>query len=355
VASSANIGQTFVMPRLGDRFDLQSYRVINTFNTLGPPERGTDAQTAMFDFLDNQHIVCQYNRKLLSVHLDTKNIEVLADIGRLFPERADILHQVSVTERFIVVDEVVKGGIFVFDRQSGDVSFLGDGFSGGHHLVYQDEAGDTLVVRPAFGFQGVDAHLKIDDNAMSFYNLTKRTVSTRCYSWEIPNHHPTDTHLDGGFLYLSFAVPGSVAKIELSTGRVVARYKARPDVFTRYVSMALDGFYYLLDYGTMRNRYERTSLTLFLAAHAWGMGRVSGTRAGFFAMAVDVARDLLYVCHRGLNRVFCLRKSDLTHVWDKPLPSRKNHSTSSMKGFLYNAFPYFNRCLGVHHGSLVET
>jgi hypothetical protein len=355
VASSANVGQIFVMPRVGDRFEPQSYRVINTFNTLGPPELGTDAQTAMFDFLDNRHIACQYNRKLVKLDLDSGAIEVLADIGRLFPTKADILHQVTVTERFIVVDEVVKGGIFVFDRQNSDVSFLGDGFSGGHHLVYTDESGDTLVVRPAFGFQAVDAHLKIDDNAMSFYNLTKKTVATRCYSWEIANHHPTDIHLHEGFLYLSFAIPGSVAKVELSTGRIVARYYARPDCFTRYASMVLDGFYYLLDYATMRNRYERTNLTPFLLAHSWAMGRVSGTRAGFFAMTMDVSRDLLYVCHRGLNRVYCLRKSDLSHVWDEPLPSRKNYSRSPMKGVFYNAFPYFNRCLGVHHGSLVET
>ena len=355
VASSANIGQVFVMPRKGDRYDLDSYRLINSFNTLGPPKLGTDAQTAMFDFLDNEHVACQYNRKLLRLNIETGEFTVLADIGEKFPDHADILHQVSVTERFIVVDEVVKGGIFVFDRRTGALDFMGDGFSGGHHLIHYDEAGDTIAIRPAFGFQSLDAHLKVDDNAMSFYNLDKKTVRTRCYSWEIPNHHPTDIHLESGFLYISFAVPGSVAKIDVNSGRIVRRFDARPGLFTRYSSMALDSFYYLLDYGTMRNRHDTAEITIPLFVHAVALGRAAGTRAGFFAMGTLPGLDVLYVCHRGLNRIFCLRKSDLGLVWQRPLPSRKVYANSPMKGFLYRAFPYFNRCLGVHHGTLVDT
>jgi len=201
IASSANIGQIFVIPRKGDRYDFDSFRRITSFNSLGPPTLGSDAQTAMFDFLDDDHIVCQYNRKLVSVNLETGELEVMVDIGEQFPERADILHQVSVAGRWIVVDEVVKGGIFVWDTQSGELNFLGDGFSGGHHLIYKNEEGHTIVVRPAFGFQSKDAHLKIDDNAMSFYNLDTGRVETRCYSWEVENHHPTDLHLENGYLY----------------------------------------------------------------------------------------------------------------------------------------------------------
>ena len=279
VASSANIGQLFVMPRKGDRFDLQSPRIINEFNSLGAPRSGTDAQTAMFSFFDSRYIACQYNRKLVRVDLETGKMEVLADLARELPDRVDIIHQISVTGDWVVMNEVVKGGIFVFNMKTGALDFMGDGFTGGHHLIYQDAAGDTIVIRPAFGFQAVDAHLKVDDNAMSFYNLTKGTVATRYYSWEIPNHHPTDIHLEDGFLYMSFAVPGSVAKLELATGHIVARYEARPGLLTRYPSMALDGFYSLLDYGTMRNRFESTQLTPFLISQAFELGRASGTRA----------------------------------------------------------------------------
>lgn len=355
IASSANIGQIFVIPRSGDRYDLPSFRTIDTFNSLGTPRLGTDAQTAMFDFLDNEHIACQYNRKLLRVNIETGKLEVLADFAERLPERADLLHQVSVTDRWIVVDEVVKGGIFIYDRQSGEVDFMGDGFPGGHHVIHRNDAGETIVIRPAFGFQSLDAHLKIDDNSLSFYNLDKKTASTRCYSWEIPNHDPTDIHIEDGFLYVSFAIPGSVAKIEMATGAVAARHNARPWIFTRYWSMLMDSLYYLLDYGTMRNRHDTAEFTLPLFAHAFALGRAAGTRGGYFAMGTKPGIEELYVCHRGLNRVFCLRKSDLRVLWSRRLPSRRSYAKSPMKGFFYNRYRYFNRCLGVHHGTLVET
>ena len=355
VASSANIGQIFVIPRKGDRYDLESFRSIVSFNSLGPPTLGSDAQTAMFDFLDNEHIACQYNRKLLSVNIDTGEIEILVDVAEKFPERADFLHQISVVDRWIVVDEVAKGGIFAYDREDRELRFFGDGFTGGHHAIYQDDQGDTIVVRPAFGFQSKDVHLKIEDNSMSFYNLNTGAVQTRCYSWEIDNHHPTDMHIDAGHLYVSFAVPGSVCKIELATGRIVARFTARPPIVTRYLGMLLDINHYLLDYGTMRNRHDTGEITLPLFAHALTMGRAAGTRAGFFAMGMKPGADEFYVCHRGLNRIFCLTKQDLGLRWSRPLPSRSRHSRSHMKGFFYNRFDYFNRCLGTHHGTLVET
>ena len=84
------------------------------------------------------------------------------------------------------------------------------------------------MLRPSFGFQSKDAHLKIDDNSMSFYNLDTGEVETRCYSWEVENHHPIDISVDDGYLYLSFAMPGSVCKMELSSGRIAARFAARP-------------------------------------------------------------------------------------------------------------------------------
>lgn len=352
VASSANIGQIFVIPRRGDSYDFSAYRVINGFNELGPPELGTDAQTAMFDFLDNEHIVCQYNRKLVKVNIATGALEVIVDVKEKMPKRADILHQISVTDDYIVADEVVRGGIFVYDRRDGELFFMGDGFSGGHHLIFKDEEGDTIAMRPAFGFQSVDAHLKIDDNSMTFYNLNKRTARTRCYSWEIPNHFPTDMRLEGNHLYLSFAVPGSVCKMDLSTGRIVKRFVARPGAFTRYLSMGLDALYYQLEYGTMRNRHDNTRTTVNQLSHAFAMGRAAGTRAGFFAMGTDDDRDELYVCHRGLNSVFCLGKENLDLRWVRPLPSR--NLDSPMVGLLYRKFPYFRRCLGVHHGTFVR-
>lgn len=355
IASSANVGQIFIIPRKGDRYDFQSFRRIATFNSLGPPKLGTDSQTAMFDFLDNEHIVCQYNRQLVSVNLESGELEVLVDIAKQFPERADILHQISVTQRWIIVDEVVKGGIFVWDRQSKELNFVGDGFSGGHHLIYENDDGHTIVLRPAFGFQSKDAHLKIDDNSMSFYNLDTGEVETRCYSWEVENHHPTDIHIEDGYLYASFAVPGSVCKIELATGRIVGRYTARPLLLTRYLSMLLDGIYYAIDYGTMRNRHDTAEFTFPLFAHAFFLGRAAGTRAGFIAMGIREESDEFYVCHRGLNRVYCLTKDGMSLRWSKPLPSRKENSRTRIKGALYNHFPYFNRCLGVHHGTLVET
>ena len=355
IASSANIGQLFVLPRQGDRYDFAAFRCINTFNTLGPPTLGTDAQTAMFDFLDNEHVVCQYNRKLLQVHIDTGAMEVLVDIAAHYPHRADILHQISVSGRWVVVDEVVKGGLFVWDRETRELTFLGDGFSGGHHVIYQNALGHTVVLRPAFGFQSEDAHLKIEDNAMSFYNLDTGEVATRCYSWEIENHHPTDMHVEDGYLYASFAVPGSVAKIEVASGKILARFTARPWIGTRYLSMVLDGVTYAIDYGTMRNRYDTAKFTVPLFAHALFLGRAAGTRAGFFAMGFRPQDDVLYICHRGLNRLYCLSKTDLSKRWSMPLPSRKTYSRSRVKGFFYNHYPYFNRCLGVHHGTLVET
>jgi hypothetical protein len=355
VASSANIGQLFVIPRQGDRYDFGSFRRIETFNTLGPPVLGTDAQTAMFDFLDNEHVVCQYNRKLVRVNLTTGALDELVDIGARYPDRADILHQVSVRGPWVIVDEVVKGGIFVWHRTTNELRFLGDGFSGGHHTIFENELGQTIVLRPAFGFQSQDAHLKIEDNSMSFYNLDTGEVRTRCYSWEIENHHPTDIHVEDGFLYASFAVPGSVAKIELETGRIVARYTARPWIGTRYLSMLLDGITYAIDYGTMRNRHDTAKFTLPLFAHAFFLGRAAGTRAGFFAMGIRRGSDELYVCHRGLNRLFCLDKTSLEKRWSIALPSRKKHSRSRIKGFFYNHYTYFGRCLGVHHGTLVDT
>jgi hypothetical protein len=119
--------------------------------------------------------------------------------------------------------------------------------------------------------------------------------------------------------------------------------------------MLLDSWYYMLDYGTMRNRYDTAEFTLPLFAHAFAMGRAAGTRAGFFAMGFRTGADEIYVCHRGLNRVYCLSKSDLALRWTHPLPSRKQYSQTLIKGFFYNRFRYFNRCLGVHHGTLVET
>jgi len=355
IASSANIGQIIVIPRKGSGYDFASFRRIASFNSLGPPTLGTDAQTAMFDFLDNEHVVCQYNRKLVSVNLETGELDVLVDIAERFPERANFLHQISVTERWIVVDEVVKGGVFVWDRHSDELKFLGDGFPGGHHLVYKNGNGHTMVLRPAFGFQSRDVHLKVDDNSMSFYNLDTGEVETRCYSWEVENHHPIDIHVEDGYLYLSFAMPGSVCKIELSSGRIVARFAARPSVLTRYLSMLLDGIYYAIDYGTVRNRHDTAELTFPVFAHAFFLGRAAGTRAGFFTMEVREESDEIYVCHRGLNTLYCLNKEGLNLQWSKPLPSRKGNSQSRIKGALYNHFPYFNRCLGVHHGTIVET
>lgn len=352
IASSANIGQIFVIPRVGNTFKFEDYRVINGFNGLGPPEIGSDAQTAMFDFLDNEHIVCQYNRKLVKVDLISGALEVLTDFKAFAPDRADILHQISVTEDYIIVDEVVRGGIFVYVRNSGENFFMGDGFSGGHHIVYKDEHGDTIVLRPAFGFQSKDAHLKVDDNSMSFYNLNKRTAHTRCYSWELPNHFPTDMHLEDGYLFLSFAVPGSVCKIDLSTGRIIRRFTARPALLTRYLSMGMDALYYMLEYGTMRNRYDTVVSNINQFAHAYAMGRAAGTRAGFFAMGTEVGLDELYVCHRGLNKIFCLDKERLQLRWSRPLPSRGMRSP--MVGWIYRHFPYFRRCLGVHHGTFIK-
>ncbi len=355
VASSANIGQLFVIPRHGDRYEPAAFRRIAGFNVLGPPRLGSDAQTAMFDFLDDEHVVCQYDRKLVSVHLETGELEVLVDVGEQFADRADFLHQVTVTDRWIVVDEVVEGGIFVWDRFARELSFLGDGFPGGHHVVYTDEDGHTIVLRPSFGFQRKDAHLKIDDNAMSLYDLDTGEVETRIYSWEVENHHPIDLHVEDGYLYACFAIPGSVCKIELETGRIVARFTDRPGLLTRYASMVLDGLYYLLDYGTVRNRHDTGGITLPLFAHAVVLGRSAGTRAGFFSMSTREGADELYVCHRGLNTIYSLGKQHLDLRWSAPLPSREAHSRTRMKGFLYNRFPYFSRCLGVHHGTLVET
>ncbi len=355
IASSANIGQILVIPRKEAGYDFGSFRRIATFNSLGAPILGTDAQTAMFDFLDNEHIVCQYNRKLVSVNLETGALDVLVDIAEQFPERANFLHQISVTERWVVVDEVVKGGIFVWDRHSGELEFHGDGFPGGHHLVYTNEDGHTIVLRPSFGFQSQHVHLKVDDNSMSFYNLDTGHVETRCYSWEVENHHPIDLRVEDGYLYVSFAIPGSVCKIELASGRVAARFSARPFVLTRYLSMLLDGIYYAIDYGTMRNRHDTSELTFPVFAHAFLLGRTAGTRAGFFTMEVRKESDDIYACHRGLNTLYCLSKEGLQLKWSTPLPSRKGNSQSQIKGLLYNHFPYFARCLGVHHGTVVET
>ena len=257
-----------------------------------------------------------------------------------------------MTDDYIVANEVVAGGIYVFDRRNEDLFTVGDGFSGGHHLTYKDDNGDTIVLRPSFGFSSTDAHLKVDDNTITLYNLGKRTARTFYYSWEQPNHFPTDMYKEGKYLYMSYAVPGSVCKIDLDNGRVVARFAARPGIITRYLSMMLDGFYSFLDYGTMRNRYDASVSHINQVAHSFEMGRLSGTRGGFFAMGVDQSSSLLHVCHRGLNRSFCLEKETLRLRWSRPLPSRKLRS--QMVGPVYKAFPYFRRCLGVHHGTLVH-
>ena len=83
VASCGNIGQIFVIPRGGESYDFEIYRVIDGFNSLGVPKAGTDAQTAMFDFMDNEHIVTQYNRSLVKVNIETGLIEVIADLRQV--------------------------------------------------------------------------------------------------------------------------------------------------------------------------------------------------------------------------------------------------------------------------------
>ena len=150
-------------------------------------------------------------------------------------------------------------------------------------------------------------------------------VETRIYSWEVENHHPIDLHVEDGYLYACFAIPGSVCKIDLETGRIVARFTARPGWFTRYASMALDIPYLLIDYGTMRNRHDTAEITLPLISHAFFLGRTAGTRAGFFAMGAREESDEIYICHRGLNTIYCLRKHDLGLRWSEPLPSRGRH------------------------------
>ena len=352
VASSANIGQIFVIPRKGDTFDFENYRTIQNFNDLGPPEKGTDAQTAMFDFIDNDHIVTQYNRKLIQVNIRSGEIEVLADFKAFNPDRADFFHQVSVIDEFIVVDEVIKGGIFIYNQESKDMVFMGDGFPGGHHLAYLDENGDPIIIRPSFGFNSVDGHLKIDDNSISFFNLRRKKVRTLYYGWEIPNHFPIDLFINGNDLYISFSVPGSICKLDIRTGRILARFSARPCVFIRYLSMLSDALYFLLDYGTTRNRFDNTVSNINQFAHAFSLGRQSGTRAGFFSMVFDPEKDQLYACHRGLNKIFCLNKVNLQPIWSSKLPSRQ--SNMPMVGWWYRLFPYFTRCLGVHHGTIVS-
>jgi hypothetical protein len=68
-------------------------------------------------------------------------------------------------------------------------------------------------------------------------------------------------------------------------------------------------------------------------------------------MGFEEGAEELYVCHRGLNTVYCLRKADLSVKWEQRIPgralNRESHSAA------YRWFPYFRRCLGMHHGCLV--
>ena len=348
VASSANVGQILVIPRRGDTFAFEDYRAINTFASIGPPRVGHDSQTAMFDFLDNTHIVAHYNRKLLSVDLQSGQLEELCDIHRVGDVGAGVIHQIAVTKNFIITN---NGALFALDRRTNDLFAMSDGFLAGHFLAYEDETGDTIVIRPSFNISGIDGHLKVDDNTISFFNLNKRTVRTLCYGWERPDHFPTEVVKEGDVLYMNYAVPGSVCKVDARTGRVTARMMRRPSMFVRYSSMMLDMLNYLLDYGTLKNREEHARINISHLAHAFKIGAMAGTRAGFFAMGFEEGSDEFYVCHRGLNTVYCLGKDDLSVRWQRRLPGQRlNPETHSLA---YRWFPYFRRCLGMHHGCLV--
>jgi hypothetical protein len=349
VASCANIGQVFVIPRGKGSFDFEDYRLINNFNSVGTPEVGHDSQSAMFDFLDNEHIIVHYNRKLIKVNIETAALEVLADIAQVGHQAAGVVHQISVTDKYILTN---NGALFVYNRATKNVFTMGDGFLGGHFLVVEDENKDTIVIRPSFNINKLDGHLKFDDNTMTFYNVDKRTVKTFYYSWEEPNHLPTEMAKEDGFLYINYAIPGSVSKIDLRTGRSIARFSRRPWIGTRYASMLLDLLGFLLDYGTFQNRVENTRTTINQLAHSYKMGALAGTRAGFFAMGFTPEADEFYVCHRGLNTVYCLEKATLQERWSRRLPGRTINSP--VMSAIYRNFPYFRNCLGLHHGDLVE-
>jgi hypothetical protein len=349
VASCGNTGQVFVIPRANVGFDFDHYKIINNFNTLGIPEVGHDSQSAMFDFLDNEHIVVHYNRRLVKVNIDTAELTVMADIRQVGNQRAGVIHQISVTEKYIITND---GALFILDRRTNDLFTMGDGFLGGHFLYFEDENQNTIVIRPSFNINTQDGHLKLDDNTLTLYNLEERSAKTFYYSWEQPNHLPTEMAKEGKFLYINYAIPGSVSKIDLESGRSLARFSRRPWIGTRYMSMVLDGLNYLLDYGTLQNRADHGRTTINQFAHSFKIGALAGTRAGFFAMGFQEGKDEFYVCHRGLNRIYCLDKATLRERWSRPLPSRQ--LTSEVMGWLYRNFPYFHRCLGVHHGDLVE-
>lgn len=351
VVSSANVGQILIIPKKGDGFDFAAYDVINTFATVAAPTTGTDATTPMFDFLDDDTIVTQYDRKIVRVNIRTKKIDVLADIGAFAPDRAQILHQVSASSRFVVADEVLGGGFFALDRATNEVFFMGDGSTGGHHHVYEDTRGHTIVVRPSFNFQSEVANVKVSSNTLSIYDLDERTVRTFSYAVEQPNHSPVDMFVEDGILYACFAIPGTVQKIDLATGRVLARFSARPSMFTRLVSSLFDALGWMVDFGTFRNGYDRGRFDAFQFANALKLGLSGGTRAGFFALGHEPGSNVLYAAHRGLNRVYCLDKETLALRWKKKLPRRSGRT--AMTSALYWAFSYM-RGLGVHHGSIVR-
>jgi hypothetical protein len=384
VMSCGNSGQIYVfgLTGKGDAYDIENpIKVLNHFNTLCMPEHGPDGTTDFFDFWgegpsdeDSDHIVTHYNRLLIKVNIHTGKLSVLHDLaqhagkegraaGTAVPRNAPrFLHQVTVKGDYIVVDDALGECIFVLRKASPDRADLlycsGDGYTGGHHCLYEDAEGRLKVARPSFNFQTYGAILQLQDNTLSVYTLSedpaKREVKTFSYAYHMPNHAPVDLFVEGRYLYGAYGIPGSVLKFDLETGRIVASYLPdRPWWGRRIRRMLSDYVSWHLNHGTSLKQFDRTTLDLKQHMHAVAIGMSGGSRAGFFALAPDPEENVVYACHRGNNRLYCLDKETLAKKWEKDLP-RARRDFSLFHTFVFRWSGYLAKGLGTHHGKIVS-
>lgn len=392
VASCANAPQLYVFPLRKDKpgYDLANPKIINNFCELGIPTMGPDCTADFFDFWgetssaeDSENIVTHFNRLLIKVNIVDGRMKILHDFSHYGPRSWQsgrktvrnpkpplFFHQVTVKGDYVIIDDALQKCIYVLKKTGRDTVELlyetGDGYCSGHHCEYLDAATGRLhIARPSFNFAAHGHPFKVHDNVLSLYTISEdvreRKVRTWQYAYYLDNHAPVDTFVEKDYFYAAYGVPGSIMKICLKTGHIDKRTRVfKPSLFKRIYYSLVDFVFFHLTHGTSYKGFDNPKLDFHQHVVAFTIGLAAGTRGGFFTLAPDPdpEKDRMYACHRGFNRLYVLKKSDLTVLEKVKLPRR----TKGMRNgrvelfhlkFFYRMSRYLSRGIGTHHGKVV--
>ena len=377
-------------------------------------EEGADRATAMLEFYDDDSFITQYNKVLYRIFIrESKgkietHKKVYCDLPKYF-NKVNFVHQISVTEKFVVADDALSGRIYVVPKDDVKNPFeLGDGYTSGHHTKvklayetvyagdkalenYKDAYKEDAIIRPSFNFYKNGA-VKLSANSLSVYFLESRKLKSIVYEMDVPLHSPVDIFYENNYVFIASVIPGSIMKINLSTGDIENSIQVRPNILTRFLGIFFDFTNNSRDFGAFNYNKEETPFDIHRLIQSVEIALMSGTRGGFFSLVNEEKSSsdrpncgkendkqnykhngFCYAAHRGLNRIYKIRKHDLSivrrykflcfgKIWPHDIKPKKRFlkliykpmNLSLLIKWLYDKFGYVSQGLGVHHGTLVK-